>query len=116
MDWAVLTTPEGFTNYGTIYLETISNDSADRGTPSQLERDFTFEATYSVTVPAGGRVVLMHFLSRHLDSVTAESMARKLQRLQGRALEGMSEDLKADIVNFIPVIDTDAIHLNDSVE
>ncbi|GAX59551.1 hypothetical protein SCALIN_C04_0039 [Candidatus Scalindua japonica] len=76
--------------------------------------DFTFEATYSVTVPAEARIVLMHFLSRHLDSTTARSMALKLQNLQGRALEGISDRLKADIVNFIPLIDSNSGDLSDN--
>jgi len=56
--------------------------------------------TYDVTVPAGGRAIVMHFDSQNANRTAAIASASALVTGSGRALDGMSAELRADVVNF----------------
>ena len=72
--------------------------------------------TFDLTVPAGGRKIIMHFASQNATRADAQSSAQHLSCLQGSALNGLTDDEKADIVNFVPVTDSDCDGLNDEQE
>ncbi|RLB20592.1 MAG: hypothetical protein DRG71_09520, partial [Deltaproteobacteria bacterium] len=71
---------------------------------------------FDITVPAGERAIIMHFASKNTTRGDALASARHLYCLQGSALNGLSEDEKADIVNFVAVTDSDCDGLNDEEE
>jgi hypothetical protein len=57
--------------------------------------------TYNVTVPAGGRAVVMHFCSQNASQTVATPRAPTFSALTiPDALQGISAGLQADIVNF----------------
>ncbi len=56
--------------------------------------------TYDVTVPAGGRAIVMHFDSQNANRTVAIASANALVTLSGRALDGIPAELRADVVNF----------------
>ena len=56
--------------------------------------------TYDVTVPAGERVIIMHFASQNENQATAAISAQTLLNLGGSTLSGLSDKEKDDIVNY----------------
>ena len=72
--------------------------------------------TFDVTVPAGGRVIIMHFASQNALQADALDSAENLLSLSGSALSGLSPDEQADIVNFAAYIDRDGDGLPDDQE
>ncbi len=54
----------------------------------------------SVTIPAGGRVALMHFVVPHYSRPAARAAAERLVQLPPEALAAMTTAEAADIVNF----------------
>ncbi|NOZ69004.1 MAG: hypothetical protein GXP46_07120, partial [Deferribacteres bacterium] len=72
--------------------------------------------TFNLTVPARSRVIIMHFASQNATRADAVSSAEHLYCLQGSALKGLTQDELDDIVNFIPVTDSDCDGLNDEQE
>ncbi len=55
---------------------------------------------FDFTVPAGGRVVLMHFVAMELSREAAEAAANRLLGLPPEALTGLSGSEISEIVNF----------------
>ena len=53
-----------------------------------------------LVVPAGGRVVLMHFAVQHTDAAAAQAAAERLVQLPPEALSGLTPSEIAAIVNF----------------
>ena len=53
-----------------------------------------------LTVPAGGRAILMHFVSVAPDAATARAVAQRLAQLPPEALAGLSPEDRAAIRNF----------------
>ena len=76
----------------------------------------TLEVTYEVAIPAGGRVLLMHFAAERTTRSEAAAAADALLALSGSALSGLSPAEQADIVNFFPFVDTDNDLLPDDQE
>ncbi|MCB1875956.1 MAG: carboxypeptidase regulatory-like domain-containing protein [Chromatiales bacterium] len=72
--------------------------------------------TFSFSVPAGGRVIIMHFASQNADRAAAAVSADALRQLQGGALTGMSEAELADVANFPVFTDSDGDGLSDQQE
>lgn len=59
------------------------------------------EAGWSaVTVPANGRVVLMHFQVQQVSRAGARAAAERLQQMPPEALDGLSAEERAAIANF----------------
>jgi hypothetical protein len=54
----------------------------------------------SLTVPAGGRVALMHFVVQQVNRKGAQAAAQRLSQLPPEALAALSSDDRAAIVNF----------------
>ena len=91
--------------------------------PTGVVSPFRFEQTYGtvyhetqVRVPAGGRVILMHFVSVGNTRAELESRGDELTLVQGNALTGLSPDEQADIVNFFAYPDADGDRLSDARE
>ena len=72
--------------------------------------------TFNVLVPAGERVILMHFASQNSNRSVAQASADALLALQGSALNGLDAAEQADIVNFSAFPDSDNDGLNDHEE
>lgn len=66
-----------------------------------------FYVIYRVLVPAGGRVLLMHFGLQTADRATALSEALRLEALGGSALAELTAQEQTDIVNFLAFPDPD---------
>jgi len=71
---------------------------------------------FAVTVPAGGRVILMHFASQNSDNTVAQVSADALRGLSGAALDEMSISELQSVVNFAAAPDGDGDGLPDSAE
>lgn len=84
-------------------------------TAAALSRD-NITYNFDVTVPAGGRVILMHLASQNSNRAMAAIRARELLNLRGSVLVGLSPDEQRDIVNFVAFPDTDEDGLNDPDE
>jgi hypothetical protein len=97
-DWLV--TDDGPAGDPTI-VQVVSGADSPLGPTAaeQLGDDvrFTFQ---DMTVPAGGRVILMHFASQNVDEETALASAGAIVALQGSTLAGMSQQERAAVVNF----------------
>ena len=72
--------------------------------------------SFQVTVPAGGRVILLHFASQSPTQAQAIAGADALRFLQGRALDGMTTAEQLAVVNFFAEPDSDGDGLKDSEE
>src|SRR5262249_15550602 len=59
----------------------------------------------NVLVPAGGRAILMHFLSAERDSTSGLAAAQRLADLPPEALVGLQQDEIAAIRNFVVASD-----------
>ena len=111
----------------------ILNDDADAaGSPAVLtlfSDDRAVEqptlATYSaddlnyewrITVPAGGRVWVMHFSAQHANRADALANVERIIRLQGRALEGIPRADRDLVVNLRAHPDADGDDLDDLTE
>jgi hypothetical protein len=68
------------------------------GTGFQPDRPFA-EWT-NVTIPAGGRAILMHFAVQQLDSASAIATAERLALAPSEAIADLSAEDRAAIVNF----------------
>ena len=85
--------------------------------PSYAERfsdDISFG--YDLQVPPGERRIIMTFLVQSDDPAALLVQLPGLRSLTGHALDGVTPDLVADIVNFIAVPDSDADGLSDDEE
>ena len=91
---------------------TIEPSYASTNLPVQAYLRYEFE----FTVPAGERVIIMHFASQNQDQADAIASASHLGCLQGSALAGISEDEMEDIVNILPQPDSDCDGLLDTEE
>lgn len=76
----------------------------------------TFNYSFNVNIPAYGRVILMHFASQNASRADALASADNLYCLLGSTLAGLSQEEMDDIVNFLPVPDSDCDGLNDDEE
>ncbi len=75
-----------------------------------------FNYSFNITVPAYGRTIVMHFASQNASRANALDSADKIYCLLGSTLAGLSQEEKADIINFVPVPDSDRDGLNDEQE
>ena len=62
--------------------------------------DSQLEVSYSFTIPANGRVVLMHFVALELSRLSAVAASERLVSLPSEALLGLSGPELGEIVNF----------------
>ncbi len=69
--------------------------------------------SFDVTVPAGRRVIVLHFASQHRTRAAALAGAARLRALRGQALANLTAPERADIVNFLPFPDGDGDGLTD---
>lgn len=72
--------------------------------------------TFDLTVPAGRRVLLMHFAVQSASRATAVARAQALEILAGEALDGVISAEQRDIVNFFAYPDADLDRLSDADE
>jgi hypothetical protein len=56
---------------------------------------------FEVTVPAGGRAIVLHFASQSWTRADAVAKAQTLRELGGSALVGISAEEAGDVVNFL---------------
>jgi 5-hydroxyisourate hydrolase-like protein (transthyretin family) len=130
----VLATSSGDTVFNTWDLYIITDDGEDgTGTPAMVHvvssdyaevkpaeinmlYGYYIATTYDVTVPAGERRIIMHFASQNTDRAAAFAKAEQLRHLEGSALEGLSADEQADIINFVACDDADHDGLPDIQE
>jgi Carboxypeptidase regulatory-like domain/Bacterial TSP3 repeat len=63
------------------------------------------ETWSSVTVPAGGQVVFMHFAAQQTSRTSAVASAQRLDQLPPEALAGLSSAELASIKNFVAPLD-----------
>ncbi|MFO1432626.1 MAG: carboxypeptidase regulatory-like domain-containing protein [Candidatus Competibacteraceae bacterium] len=57
--------------------------------------------SFTLTIPANKRVILLHFAAQSANRAAAVTKADQLYRLEGSALQGINQDEKEDIVNFV---------------
>lgn len=57
--------------------------------------------TYDITIPPGERRIIMHFGSQNANQTNAAASADALYSLEGSALDGLSQDEREHIVNFV---------------
>ncbi|MEM1180815.1 MAG: carboxypeptidase regulatory-like domain-containing protein, partial [Acidobacteriota bacterium] len=72
--------------------------------------------TYRLTIPAGERRIVMHLAAQSTSQATALDRAAALDAAAGRALDGLSAQERAEIVNFFAVPDADLDRLSDARE
>ncbi len=58
-----------------------------------------------LVVPAGGRMLLMHFAVQATSAISAQAAAERLVQLPPEALEGLTPDERSSIVNFAVPLD-----------
>ena len=91
--------------------------STGRLRPSQVALDLaTLSFTYRVTVPPGGRVILMHFAAATATLPSAVAIVGQLDNLAGSALAELTPEERVDIVNFLALPDADKDGLSDADE
>ena len=71
---------------------------------------------FHLTIPAGGRAIILHFASQRPDQPTGLTSAEALRDLQGGALSGLSPEERDAIVNFPAFLDADDDGLSDQDE
>ena len=71
---------------------------------------------YSFLLEPGERAIFMHFGVQRHDRAAAVAQAESLARLEGKALDLLSDDERRDIVNFFGFPDADADGLSDADE
>ncbi len=85
--------------------------------PSQVGIDLSaLSFTYRVTVPPGGRAILMHFAAGALTRSAAAAIVGQLGSLDGAALAELTPEERADILNFQTLPDADRDGLADDEE
>ena len=98
------TDADPFVNYGTLpSLAHVLGQDAAAGLPTGLSMTSSSESEAlwtQVTVPAGGRVALMHFDVQQVNRAGARAAAQRLQQLPPEALQALSADEIAAIANF----------------
>jgi hypothetical protein len=72
--------------------------------------------TFETTISAGERVSLMHFATQTLTQASAQATADMLVHLNGDALDGLSDQELASILNFFALPDADGDRLSDAHE
>jgi len=98
-------------------VHVISGPNAPvRASAASLFSNDNIAVAYNVTVPAGGRVVLMHFAVQSTASEEARTRAPSVLRLQGAVTSALPAGLRDDIVNFFPFPDKDLDKLSDADE
>ncbi len=73
-------------------------------------------ATYDLGIPAGGRVILMSFLSQAASHNAGLANAADLDALAGSAMAQLDADEPGDIINYFAFIDSDGDGLSDAEE
>ena len=71
---------------------------------------------YRLTVPAGERVLLLHFAAQTLDATSALQEIAEIQPFPATVLDGMLRHHQDDVVNFFPYTDSDVDGLSDDDE
>jgi hypothetical protein len=112
----IVTTSDGDTVVEAADTWTVTDDATDGGGDPSLAHVYAGQGAsvaptvtvptgrivyaYEVTVPAGGRVALMHFDSQNANRSAAIAGAGFLGGLGNGTLEGIEQDVLAEIVNF----------------
>ncbi|HEX4954150.1 MAG TPA: carboxypeptidase regulatory-like domain-containing protein [Thermoanaerobaculia bacterium] len=114
--WSV--TDDGTDGAGTPAVALVWGGPHARLAPSlvQMSSADTVRFDYTLTVPAGGRTILMHLAAQRTSRSAANARALALFGLTGEALSGLSAAEQADIVNFFAYPDADLDGLSDSDE
>ncbi len=92
------------------------NDQRRQGTSLASQNGRLWQAEYQVSVPAGGRRVVMHFATLEGSSESALVMADKLRRLRDVGLDNLDADVAGKVVNFFAFYDRDEDGLSDADE
>jgi hypothetical protein len=71
---------------------------------------------YELRIPAGGRAIVMHFLTQQGERAEATAKAADLEHLRGSARSGLEPNEPAAIVNFFALPDLDFDGLADADE
>ncbi len=71
---------------------------------------------YEIEVPAGERLIFLHFASQSADDAAALEQIDRLHRRVGGALDGMLRHQQLDVVNLVAFPDTDGDLLTDEEE
>ena len=101
-DWVI--TDDEYDPYGSPAVTLVA---AGRGAPvrptlfSQPYGTDSELVTYQVHVPAGERVILMHFDAQSSFRSLAETKAQSLHTLSGDTLNGLTALERREIVNFV---------------
>lgn len=69
-------------------------------TDDAAQRKNLEQAWNNLTVPAGGKVALMHFVVQQIDRASAQAAAKRLQALPPEVVRDLSATERAAIVNF----------------
>ncbi|MEP7012168.1 MAG: hypothetical protein ABJC13_17740 [Acidobacteriota bacterium] len=86
--------------------------SADEATQKPSLTTFAYE----LRIPAGGKAIVMHFLTQQGERAAATAKAADLTHLRGSARSGLEPDEPAAIVNFFAFADLDFDGLSDADE
>jgi hypothetical protein len=94
-----------FTNYNSPPATSFVNGTAGTAPMDQLVLNTAsgkvLEAGWSaLTVPANGRVVLMHFVAQQINRAGAKVAAQRLEQLPPEAIQALSAEEIGAIVNF----------------
>ncbi len=106
--------------FGGPHVSHILSGSSAAVEPSSVdvfdakEGDVIF--TFSTLVPAGGRVIVLHFAAQAATVAPSVMIAEQLRALGGGAASGLSAAERAAIVNFFAHLDSDGDGLIDSEE
>ncbi|HIJ94565.1 MAG TPA: hypothetical protein HPP94_02280 [Desulfuromonadales bacterium] len=79
-------------------------------TPTNIWTKSGFNAAWDVTVPANGRVAIMHFVVQNSSVSGATASAERLVQLPPEALSGLSQDELLAIRNFAVPVDGSSPH------
>ena len=117
-DWIVTDDATDAGGYPTV-VHVFSGPNADLEplavTTSAPPNDLV-QFEFQVTVPGGGRAIIMHFAAQNLDRARAGQRGTRLRSVQGSALSGLDALEQADIANFLAYIDSDEDGLPDDDE
>src|SRR5690606_41629152 len=75
-----------------------------------------YQVRFDVTVPAGERRILMHFATLAGSFEQAEANLQMLRTLDALAINGLSAEDQASVVNFYAYTDSDLDGLSDEEE
>ena len=87
-----------------------------RPTTVLIQSTDTVRFIYTLKIPAGQRMIVLHFGAQSTLRAGAQTSADNLRALRGSALAGLTPAEQADIVNFFAYPDADLDGLSDAEE